>query len=722
MSLINVDSNNSNNTPNSYLTDVGVGVVFGLGYYLIKYLYGDSNSSDQKDSKASQNMCWTSAKTIEEFNTLIKSFEGKGLNAFDVLDKINKKGISPNIMTYNNLLNLSYINSSFETADKLIEEVFDITGPVQPDLTTFNILLKGISYRMGSASNDEKIELLKKMNNMLADLQKSKEFKPNDITINTTLDILIKAGQISKAWELFDNMKSLYGLSPDKYSYSTILKALKYELDITKLDKAFGILNYLKVNKNIGPQDEIIFNSLIDVCFKLNQFEKAERVFNDMKELRVEPGRITYALMIKGYGQIYKLETSLYYYGLLKASRLTSNEIIYGCILNACVQSKNIRKLTEVYNEMKSDPNVKMNIILYTILIKAFGKSKNLQKSLELYNDFLTNTKISEQNISVYNAMLDACVECEQVSKMKEIYEKIREIAIENEDNAPQPDLITYSTVIKGYSRAKDMDSVYKLYEYLVKRKDFTLDEVVYNSILDGCAKTNSLSQAKKIYNDMKELNIKRSNVTYSILVKLYSNAKEFDSAFDLLKEMKENGVKPGLIVYTCLIQAAIKCNDFDRSVNLFEMMKKDNLQLDQVIYNIIINNCMYNYQWDLACKYTLESFDNNIKIADDMYRILLENLTSKFCSLRRNIKSEYISKILRLLKEKNVHLDNEIYQITAKFFYKIQAKQIPKEEFINDNNYYNATNGCNNYNYNYNYTNNNNYYQKNQNYNNYYY
>ena len=138
-------------------------------------------------------------------------------------------------------------------------------------------------------------------------------------------------------------------------------------------------------------------------------------------------------------------------------------------------------------------------------------------------------------------------------------------------------------------------------------------------------------------------------------------------------------------------------------------MMKRDNLQLDHVVYNIIINNCMYNYQWDLACKYTFESFDKNIKIADDMYRLLLENLTSKYCNLRRNVKSEYISQILRLLKEKNVYLDNSIYQITAKFFYKNQAQKIINQEY--DNSY-------NNHNYN----NNNSYYNRNQYYNNYYY
>ena len=675
MSLLNVDSNNNTNSNTSYLTDVGVGVVFGLGYYLIKYLYGDSKSSDQKDQKGTQNMCWESAKTIEEFNTLIKTFEGKNLNSFDVLDKINKKALSPNITTYNNLLNLSYINSNYETADKLIEEVFDITGPVQPDLTTYNILLKGISYRIGQV--EDKQELLQKMDKILSDLSSSKEYKPNDITVNTTLDILIKAGEINRAWNLFDNMKSLYNISPDKYSYSTILKAMKYDLDLNKLDKAFGILNYLKINKNIGPQDEIIFNSLIDVCFKLNQTDKAEKVFHDMNELKVEPGRITFALMIKGFGGVYQLDRALYYYNLLKSTSLSPNEIIYGCVLNACVQNKNIRQLTQIYEEMKVDSTIKMNIILYTILIKAFGKAKNLTRAIELYNDFLSTTKLSEQNIAVYNAMLDCCVECDQIPKMKEIYENIRNNVLEQEENAPQPDLITYSTVIKGYARTKDMENVFKLYDFLNRRKDFVLDEVVYNSILDGCAKTNSLEQAQRIYNDMKEQNIKRSNVTYSILIKLYTNSNLFDQAFQLLTEMKDNNIKPGLIVYTCLIQVAIKSNDFNRSYELFEMMKQDNLQLDQVVYNIMINNCIYNYKWDLAYQYTVESIDLGIKIADNLYSLLLQNLTSKYCNLRRNIKAQYISNLLKLLKDKNVHLDYHTYQTTAKFFYKLHSKPI---------------------------------------------
>jgi pentatricopeptide repeat protein len=445
--------------------------------------------------------------------------------------------------------------------------------------------------------------------------------------------------------------------------------------------------------------------------------EKAEQVFHDMRELHVEPGRITYALMIKGFGAVYQLEKALGYFAQLRATpNLAPNEIIYGCVLNACVQNKNIARLSAVYDEMRRDPNIKMNHILYTIVTKAFGKSKNLKKALQLYKEYISTTPLKEQNIAVYNAMLDCCVECDQTDKMKEIYEYIRENAIEQSEVAPQPELITYSTVIKGYARAKDMENVFKLYDYLGGRKDFKLDEVVYNSILDGCAKTASLDRARKVYNDMKELGIKRSNVTYSILIKLYSNSQQFDQAFEILAEMKQAGVQPGLIVYTCLIQAAVKCGDFERSVNLFEMMKRDGLAPDQVVFHVIINNCMYNYQWDLACKYTFESFDREVRISDEMYKLLLENLCSKFCNLRRNAKFEYISKILSLLKDKHVELDQYTYSLTAKFFYKTQARNVKLEQEKTENkeNYYYNNNNNSIYEHN-NYYNNNNGNQTNQ-------
>ena len=523
--------------------------------------------------------------------------------------------------------------------------------------------------------------------------------KPNDITINTMLDIMIKAGQIKRAWDLFDSMKDEFGVEPDKYSYSTIIKALKYDLDSSKLERAFGILEYLKHKQGTVSNDEIIFNCLIDVCLKLNLMDKAEKVFREMKEIGVAPSKITYAIMIKGYGQVYNLEKAFGVFDEMKLANIPANEIIYGCLLNSCVRCANIERVTEVYNEMRHH-DLDMNIILYTTLIKAYTKVKNLKLALEVYENMLKDEKVSP-NIVIHNAMLDCCVECNEIVKMGEIYERVKEKAIEDE-NSPQPDLITYSTVIKGYARAKDMDKVFDIYSFLTANaNNFQLDEVIYNSILDGCAKTNYLEKAMSIYEDMKKNSIKRSNVTYSILVKLYANAKLEDKALQILDEMIENGVKPGIIVYTCLIQTCLRSKKFDTAIKLFESLKSDGLKPDHVLFNTIVNGCLYNQKWDLACKYTLESFTFNVKIAYDIYRSVLEKLTMNYCTLRSNLKCEYGPKILKELKEKGIRVDDETYQKVARMIFKSQGVKInlatsksPEKKFNNTTNSF----GDNNY------------------------
>lgn len=64
---------------------------------------------------------------------------------------------------------------------------------------------------------------------------------------------------------------------------------------------------------------------------------------------------------------------------------------------------------------------------------------------------------------------------------------------------------------------------------------------------------------ALKVYSNMKILKIKPSNVTYSILIKIYGKNKDLNKALSVLDEMKSECIKPGLIVYTCLIQTCIK-------------------------------------------------------------------------------------------------------------------------------------------------------------------
>ena len=68
-------------------------------------------------------------------------------------------------------------------------------------------------------------------------------------------------------------------------------------------------------------------------------------------------------------------------------------------------------------------------------------------------------------------------------------------------------------------------------------------DEVLYNSLLDGCCKCNELTMALKVFENMKSLRIKPSNVTFSILIKIYGKQKQIAKALLVLDDMKKDSI-----------------------------------------------------------------------------------------------------------------------------------------------------------------------------------
>ena len=665
-------SNEVLNVSYSPISDIGAGIVFGLGYYLISHLYGDASTFEEfkKGLNHIKPQDLERATTIEQINNLIKMQEKEeSLNPFEILRKINKQNIAPDISTYNILLNYCYQNGKYDFADKLEEEIFDFASPVHCNLMTYNIVLKGIGLKIQEViSPSKKGLLLEKMLKILNDLGKeSSSIKPNEITLNSCLEIYIKSEEFEKAWDLFDSMSIKYNISPDNFSYSIIMKALRLNPSDEKLNKILKVIDIIKKKKELGESkseyEEITFNCLIETCFKLRRIEKAEELFKLMKELKIPITKVCYSVMIKGYGQYYQKEKALDLFNLMKEQGVFPNEIVYGCVLNSCIRCHDLKNAKILIEEMKSH-NFELNGHICSMMIKAYSQSGNFNSALELFYD-----STHHNNIVIYNAIIHACVESGELKKMTEIYENLVKLIQTNPDSCPQPDLITLSTLIKGYSKSKNFEKVIEIYDYLEKQqKDgkVKLDEVLYNTILDACARNKQIRKGIEIIKRMKSQQINFSNVTYSIIIKLYSKQGDKKKIFEILKEMREMNIVPGLIVYTCLIQTCITKKDFYNAFSLFNELKNDNIAPDHVLYSSLINGCLSNKKIEASYTYILESFLNNVRMSDWIYNKFFQVLLSKRTYLKDSVKKEFCINIYTKLKERRFLLEKEtIHEIT---------------------------------------------------------
>merc|ERR1719272_390031 len=101
-----------------------------------------------------------------------------------------------------------------------------------------------------------------------------------------------------------------------------------------------------------------------------------------------------------------------------------------------------------------------------------------------------------------------------------------------------EPDVVTYSILIKAACAAGNLENAMSIFEKL-KAEGLVLDEIAFNSLLMGCSKHQQVAYAESVFDAMRVLNVHPSNVTFSILIKMYGRAKLLDKALAILDMME---------------------------------------------------------------------------------------------------------------------------------------------------------------------------------------
>merc|ERR1719169_138087 len=122
-----------------------------------------------------------------------------------------------------------------------------------------------------------------------------------------------------------------------------------------------------------------------------------------------------------------------------------------------------------------------------------------------------------------------------------------------------KPNVITYSTMLKGHCQNGDIQTGFSILEEMKKDTHLKPDEIVYNSLLDGCAQNNLVDEGLRLLDEMQKTGVQPSNFTLSILVKLMNRSRRLEQAFSLVEEItKKYSFRPNVHVYTNLIQACV--------------------------------------------------------------------------------------------------------------------------------------------------------------------
>lgn len=588
--------------------------------------------------------------------------ESPNVEPMEILNQLQRIGIFPDINVYNTLLDNFITEKDFQKAYQLFMEIKEPSSLVSPNTSTYDIYLKGVlaSINSGGQVDIGMIEeLLKEMD--------KREIIPRVSSFKEILEICTVSGATNKAWEYFSRMQSKYKLKPDCNTYWIILRGIR-STDRTPqcFDLIFSPLVGFLADSENEVEDNLI-NTVVDVCGKFSYPERIEQLLDILKKRKRQLSMVTYGKVITIYGQIHRSSQIDELLKEIRRLNLEFNEVTYGCIMEAYLRCGLYDKVEEIYQEAQKSVKFSSNIIIHTTLIRALAKKRDFRKVIAHY-DKLKREKECKFNRIAYNALLDCCVKCGQYDKMSEIFEDMLKETTEQkeiilDENDIEPDLITYSTLIKGMCKSGAIHKAIMLYEEM-KKKGIELDEVFFNSLLDGFVKCNcSVQETDKIINDMVNLKIKFSNYTYSILIKLYTKNKMLEKALGVLEEMKRNGIVPGVVVYTCLLQVCIKTKMVNRAIELFKEMRQSKVQPDRTAYNIIVNGCIFSGKLLAACNILSQAMAENIILHDDVYNNILKNLPTNH-KMTWPQKHEHATSVCNYVKLHKIPVNEEYFQV----------------------------------------------------------
>eukprot|EP00210_Caulerpa_lentillifera_P003343 g3190.t1 len=540
---------------------------------------------------------------------------------------------------------------------------------IEPNVVTYNTLMNGYS-RVGNAL---------RVFELFEDL-KSEGIIPNQKTFNTIINACAINGDVRKALFFLDRMKHMYFLEPDEVTYGSMLKVCVEAKDLRTAKETFeeaissgvkvnvimlttmidvyaeccnkeNIMQYFKeckellknLDANEMKESIWIFSSLLKLCARGGLTKEAMEILNEIRINGIFPDAVCYNTIINGISKDDKLS--------IKEMLMLSSKIVddmtkegtlldtqtYNAMINVALRAKDLKKAIQLFEQMKKagivpcyvtygtmikcyeklgDPSkpdaylrpcldlmaecdkkgIRMDGPSYTSLLSACANASNLGTALKPWKRIAKDG--IKRNVIQYNAMINVYGSVGDLKGATDLFNEMKSKEL-------KPDAQTYSTMIKCHEKLGDPSKpdVYlkPCLDLMAEcdQKGIKLDGPGYTSLLSACANVSNLGTALKLWNKMSREGIERNVIRYNAMINVYGSVGDLKGATDLFNEMKSKGLKLNKHTYGIMIKCYEKLGDPSKPdaylkpcLDLMAECDKKRTKLNERCYTPLLSAC----------------------------------------------------------------------------------------------------------------------------------
>ncbi|KAL8159460.1 hypothetical protein V2J09_000997 [Rumex salicifolius] len=311
-------------------------------------------------------------------------------------------------------------------------------------------------------------------------------------------------------------MVQLAGNLPNKYTFSTILKACVGLLDLSKGKEVHAVTSLMGLGTDV-----LVCNALIDMYCKCGDITYARKVFDKMPNRDVA----SWTSMISGYCNLGMLDESMALFNTMKLDGIQPNDFTWNSIIAGYARSGDCDQALQICNRMTTEGLVP-DLVTWNALISGFAQGNQAAKAVELFKNMIA--KGIKPNSVTITGLLPAC-ELGSIQAVREIHS-------------------------------------------MVYRLNLDINVYIAGALVDTYAKCGSINYANNIFEQTQIKN----NPMWNALIGCHARHGLVDSAIQLFERMQRTGFRANQVTLVCILSACSHGGLVEKGMEIFRSMKKE--------------------------------------------------------------------------------------------------------------------------------------------------
>jgi len=247
-----------------------------------------------------------------------------------------------------------------------------------------------------------------------------------------------------------------------------------------------------------------VYSSLVYCVVRASRCHLVGRLLDDMIHQGVARPLHFYESTMKQLAGVKRYKQALNVYERLAKDGLQPSPVTLSCLINFAVEVGELRRAINFFTLLASQTTP--SIRAYMTVLRVHSMRQDWPSAIGIIYD-MKGKGVPVDTLALNVALGTGIV----ADRLEEVEAVIQE--------APQVDIVSYNTLLKGYAQRSDLIKAHQVFQSLLLR-DLKPNAITFNTIIDAAVRSCEFNRAWQLLEDMECAGFAPDRFTCSIMVK----------------------------------------------------------------------------------------------------------------------------------------------------------------------------------------------------------